>query len=187
MKKCLIFLGVLCLVFTLFQIVNSFGLFETKVTSSTDLSIAKWHISVNESDLTGENKTFTVNEITYTDEEGMSVSKFAPGVKGAFVIVIDPKDTETSFNYYLSVNLSSVYPQIVVDEVSGINGTTLTLADGVYSGLASLSEIKASKKYYIKVTFSWKNSDEYNDVDSSIGSNLDYIEVPVSIKFVQYK
>ena len=67
------------------------------------------------------------------------------------------------------------------------NGTELTLDNGKYKRLMTLKEIQGGKKDTIKVTFSWQDDEKYNDLDSRIGSSLEEIEIPISIKFSQYK
>ena len=48
-------------------------------------------------------------------------------------------------------------------------------------------DLEKIKKDTIKVTFSWQDDEKYNDLDSRIGSSLEEIEIPISIKFSQYK
>lgn len=186
MKKVLIVISAIVLCFTIFQISKSFGLFETKVSSDSDLSIASWHISVNDNDLTGVNKTFMVDDITYTDSDGNSTDKFAPGVTGSFILVIDPSGTDVSFSYELKVSAPREYSQINIDSVTGINNTTITVNDDTYSRVFPLSEIQSSKKDYIKISFSW-DKDNDDESDSLIGSNKESISIPVNINFKQYK
>lgn len=187
MKKSLIILCFLFLILTIFQISNSFGLFESKVDTESDLEVASWHISVNDRDITGKNKTFTVNNITYKDEAGEEVTKFAPGVSGTFILVIDPKDTDVSFKYELDTKITTSYNQISILSVEGINDTNLTLENGIYSNVMTVKDIKNNKKDYIKITFSWENNDDNNDTDSLIGSSLENLEIPINIKFTQQK
>ena len=185
MKKVLIFFSVLFLCLTIFQIGNSFGLFETNVSNESNLNIAKWHIYVNDSDITGKSNVFNVDDITYTNNDGVSDDKFAPGVSGSFILVIDPKDTQTSFTYDFAVNFSS-YKQIKIDEIVGINDTSLTFKNDRYYGVMSLKDIQSGKKDYIKITFSW-DADVSDEADSLIGNSIDTLEIPISIKFEQYK
>ena len=91
-----------------------------------------------------------------------------------------------SFTYELAITLDK-YPNIKIDSIEGVNGTELTLDNGKYKRLMTLKEIQGGKKDTIKVTFSWQDDDKYNDLDSRIGSSLEEIEIPISIKFSQYK
>lgn len=187
MKKTLVFLSILFCALTIFQICQSFGVFETKLDTDEEFDIATWNICVNDSDITGENKVFRVSDITYKNEDGEEVSKFAPSTTGEFILVFDPKNTEVSFKYELNASVSSVYSQISITSVQGINGTNLTLEDGSYFGVISLNDIKNGVKNYIKITFSWEDSEENNDSDSLIGTSLESLEIPISIKFTQQK
>lgn len=188
MKKILIIISILFCCLTIFQVTKSFGLFESNIEDETDLTIAKWHIVVNDSDLNQTDRTFYVDEISYVDREGNAVSKFAPGVTGNFLIEIDPKDTEVAFEYKMKIDLENQeYEQITVDEVIGINGTQLTEQDGTYSRVMTLDEIEAGKKDTIQVIFHWEWNDAYNDSDSKLGQDPDsQFLIPITIGFEQY-
>ena len=188
MKKTLIFISVVFLLLTVLQVANSFGLFETKIENETDLEVAKWHIFVNQYDLNGEDQTFYVDQITYTDRQGNRVDCFAPGVTGTFQIVIDPKDTEVSFQYRMKIDMSqNQYTQIQLDQIEGLNGIQLTEQDGVYSRIMTLNEIENGIKDTIQVTFHWEYDDQYNESDSMLGQNPDsQFTIPISIQFEQY-
>ncbi len=187
MKKALISASLVLLILTIAQITKSFGVFETVFTDDSDVNIAKWHIYVNDYDLNSSNNTFYVDNITYTNNEGVSTGRFAPGVTGTFLLEIDPTDTEVSFQYELTIDLSGLdYSQIRIDSIEGINNTNLTVFNNVYSRVFTLNEIYDGKKDTIKVTFSWENDDDNNESDSLLGSSDGYIEIPVNISFSQY-
>lgn len=187
MKKALLIASTFLLIFTGIQITKSFGLFESIINGDADINIAKWHIKVNNYNLNDTNNVFYVDNITYTNNENVSTNRFAPGVTGSFILEIDPTDTEVSFKYECTIDLSdSQYSQIRIDSIEGINGTNLTVEDNVYSRIFSLSEIKENKKDNIKVTFTWINDEENNDSDSELGSSDGNFEIPVNIKFSQY-
>lgn len=187
MKK---FLTLLCFIFfclTVYTISTSFGVFESKYEEDNDLSIAKWNIKVNNDNLNDTENTFYVDNITYVNSDNVNANRFAPGVTGMFLLEIDPGDTEVSFKYDLSIDLSgNEYSQIKLDSVEGVDGTTLEVNSGVYSRVFKLSEILDNKKDTIKVTFSWENDDSNNESDSFLGQSSGIFEIPVNIKFTQY-
>lgn len=187
MKKILIIISSILLIFTSFQVMKSFGVFETIYSEDNDLNIAKWHIYVNNSDLNNTENTFYIDNITYRNNSGVVQGRFAPGVTGEFLLEIDPTDTEVSFEYQLSIDLSdSEYSQIHVDSIQGINGTNLSLNNGVYSRVFTLSEIENDKVDTIKVTFSWDNNDANNESDSELGISDGDFNIPINISFNQY-
>lgn len=187
MKKVLTITGLLLCILTIVQISKSFGVFETVFNEDADVNIAKWHIYVNDYNLNGTNNTFYVDNVTYTNNAGVSTGRFAPGVTGSFLLEIDPTDTEVSFEYQISIDLSgSAYSQIQIDSIEGIDDTNLTVFNGVYSRVFTLNEIYDGKKDTIKVTFSWVNNDVNNESDSELGASDGYFEIPVNISFSQY-
>lgn len=186
-KKILISIFILILCLTTIEIITSFGLFETNKTGTKQLDIAKWNIYVNNYNLNGNNNTFTVDTITYTNNEGVTTGKFAPGVTGQFILVIDPRDTEVAFRYNLSIDLSSSqYSQIQIDRIEGIEGTNLTVTNNVYSRIVSLNDITNHRKDKIKVTFSWANDGTTDESDSTLGQEGGTFEIPITISFNQY-
>ena len=187
MKKILIIISSLLMLFTFIQVMKSYGVFETIYSEDNDIEIAKWHIYVNNSDLNNTANTFYIDNITYTNNSGVVQGRFAPGVTGEFLLEIDPTDTEVSFEYQLSIDLSnSGYSQIHIDSIQGINGTNLSLNNGVYSRVFTLSEIQNNKVDTIKVTFSWDNDDANNTSDSELGLSDGDFNIPINISFSQY-
>lgn len=188
MKKVLIVICLLFLFLTIFELSLTYGVFETKVEGDKDLNVAKWTILVNDNDITGENHTFYVDDVTYTNNEGVNTDKFAPGVSGEFILIIDPSNTEVAFEYEIAFDLNSnKYEQIKVDSIEGVNGTVLNLENGIYSKVITLSDIENEKKDMVKVNFSWVDDEKYNESDSQLGLDENStFEIPVNIRFSQY-
>ena len=186
MKKVFIIIGCIFLGLTIFECASSLAVFETNVDVENDLDIANFHIFVNDYDL-GVNNTFYIDDITYTNNEGVSEGKFAPGVTGEFILEIDPKDTEVSVLYELNIQMDERYPQIKLDSVEGIDGTMLTKKDDIYSNIITLDDITNGKTNKIKVVFSWEDNEENNESDSTLGlDGTGVMEIPINIKFNQY-
>lgn len=189
MKKVLIGIFVVFLSLTIISITSSLAVFESNVSSSTELDIAKWQILVNDFDINNTSETFYIDNITYKDKDGNLVDTFAPGGVGEFILEINPNDTEVAYTYEISVDLSNnSYEQIKLDDISGIDGTVLDVSNGVYKRTVSLDDINNKKIDKIKISFSWEFDDKYNESDSSLGLNQDSeFSFPVTIRFSQYK
>lgn len=186
MKKAFIIIGCIFLGLTIFEFTSSLAVFETNVDVENDLDIANFHIFVNDYDL-GVSNTFYIDNITYTNNGGVSEGKFAPGVTGEFILEIDPKDTEVSVLYELNIQMDERYPQIKLDSVEGIDGTILTKKDDIYSNIITLDDITNGKTNKIKVVFSWEDNEENNESDSTLGfDGTGVMEIPINIKFNQY-
>ena len=66
MKKSLLFMFFLMLFFTLYQIVDTYALFESNKNYEVTKDIAKWIIKVNGNDVT-KTDSFVVEQINYDD------------------------------------------------------------------------------------------------------------------------
>lgn len=187
MKKIIIIACFILLLITTYEVARVFGVFQTIYNDDASFNIAKWHIYVNNEDINGTSSTFYVGNITYTNNEGVSVDRFAPGVTGEFILEIDPTDTEVAFEYGLSVDLSgSAYSQIHIDSITGIDNTNLNISNDVYSRVFTLDEIKAHKVDRIKIAFTWDNDESNNSTDSILGSTGEDFEIPINMTFFQY-
>lgn len=184
-KKILYFICGLCLSMTIFMVIDSYGLFESKNVLNVDSNIAKWNVFINGTDIK-KNETFVVDKINLINNDNVLEGKMAPGSKGYFDIVIDPTDTDTSIRYDISFDFSSLNDKIVVSGIEEItSGNLVRTGKNTYSKVITLNEIKNGITNTIRVYIKWDNSDD--ESDSAIGSVLNnFINVPVTITAYQY-
>ena len=184
-KKILYFICGLCLSMTIFMVIDSYGLFESKNVLNVDSNIAKWNVFINGTDIK-KNETFVVDKINLINNDNVLEGKMAPGSKGYFDIVIDPTDTDTSIRYDISFDFSSLNDKIVVSGIEEItSGNLVRTGKNIYSKVITLNEIKNGITNTIRVYIKWDNSDD--ESDSAIGSVINnFINVPVTIAAYQY-
>lgn len=184
-KKILYFICGLCLSMTIFMVIDSYGLFESKNVLNVDSNIAKWNVFINGTDIK-KNETFVVDKINLINNDNVLEGKMAPGSKGYFDIVIDPTDTDTSIRYDISFDFSSLNDKIVVSGIEEItSGNLVRTGKNTYSKVITLNEIKNGITNTIRVYIKWDNSDD--ESDSAIGSVINnFINVPVTIVAYQY-
>ena len=184
-KKILYFICGLCLSMTIFMVIDSYGLFESKNVLNVDSNIAKWNVFINGTDIK-KNETFVVDKINLINNDNVLEGKMAPGSKGYFDIVIDPTDTDTSIRYDISFDFSSLNDKIVVSGIEEItSGNLVRTGKNIYSKVMTLNEIKNGITNTIRVYIKWDNSDD--ESDSAIGSVINnFINVPVTIAAYQY-
>ena len=184
-KKILYFICGLCLSMTIFMVIDSYGLFESKNTLSVDSNIAKWNILVNGTDIKNS-ETFVVDKINLVNNDNVISGKMAPGSYGYFDIMIDPDGSDTSIRYDISFDFSSLNDKIVVSGIEEItSGNLVRTGKNTYSKVITLNEIKNGITNTIRVYIKWDNSDD--ESDSAIGSVINnFINVPVTIAAYQY-
>lgn len=191
MKKSLTFVAILLLFITLLAIKNTYSLFESNGDGIVSENLAKWQIKVGDTYLTTlskEDEEFNLDNITWSNGTHVKDGKGTPGAKGSFEIVIDPLKTETSFLYYITIDMDSLNNSaITLESVSEKNGYEFIKQDeNTYVGLAKLSDIKKKNKYYIDVNLVWNDIDNNNLSDYELGSKTNTVKLPIHIKTIQY-
>ena len=170
-------------------VVGSYSLFESQRVNTTNLEIAKWEIKVNESLLSGNSSTFTVNNFIWSTSPYVMEGKAAPGLDGYFDIIIDPNDTDTSIRYDVTFDFSNLdNNQFSITEIKEIDDKSIVrTGEYTYSNIITLDEIENSETNTIRVYIEWINDEANNIKDSELGTVLNsQLMIPVSVDVTQY-
>ena len=90
---------------TVYNIGNSFALFESDFTIDAGSTAGSWNILVNNVDITGSSGTFTVNNVNVTGNNHVVANKMAPGTSAYFDINIVPTGTDVSLDFIATLKL----------------------------------------------------------------------------------
>ena len=186
-KKLLYLIFSIFVLLTVYEIINTYGLLETKNKMSVNPSIAKWNVLINGTDIkSGDN--FIVDTVNIDSSDNVLGGKIAPGTKGYFDIVINPTDTETSILYSITFDFSQVVGSITIDKIEELtSGNLIRTGENTYSKIITLEEIENKVINTIRVYIKWNNIEENNEEDSKIGTIKDnFISIPVSVSVIQY-
>lgn len=184
---CTSFLILLCL-----EVQKTYSLFETNGTAVAGEPLAKWQIKVNNTyltTLTEDRNTFSLGSIEWESQGHVKTGKSAPGSVGKFYIEIDPCQTEVSFLYEITLDLSKLEnSEFQISEVKEVNGKNLIrTGEYAYVGIIPLTEIQANTKHKVEVSVVWNNKEENNEADYELGSRADLeIDIPVTVVARQY-
>lgn len=177
-------------ILTFFLLVSTYGIFESGIFRDATMKIAAWELEINGSSVTNEQKTFSINDITWNSSDNVLEGKVAPGIDGYFDISINPKNTDVAVRYdiiYDLETLQSINPAIVVTKVEEINDSELILTDkNTYTGIISLEEIDSNDIYTIRTYIKWEDIEINSDNDYLLGSSALTFELPISINVTQY-
>ena len=187
MKRWLLILFIALLLFTGYEISNSFALFESENAIVVNSDIGKWQIKVNDISIK-DSTTFSITNVSVEENENVMEDRFAPDTRGYFDIVIDPNDTEVAIRYDLSYRDDMVVnSKISITEVSVVEGTNvIQTGPKAYSGVINLDQIEAGENIVIRFYVEWLNDEANNEVDSLYGKGEAQIEIPIEILFTQY-
>ena len=82
-KKVFIILTLLMTVFTIYQIVNTYALFESRLSGTSQIPVGRWNIDLNGSDITsGVTQNFLLDSFNIEQNEYILENKIAPGLSG---------------------------------------------------------------------------------------------------------
>lgn len=190
MKKIYFCLALVLLIITVFIILKTYGLFETKTELNVQSEVGKWVILVNNTDITQqENTKFSVDKIIWDQNDEVKEGKIAPGASGYFDIVIDPTDTDVSVRYDIGFDFSEFEnTNITITSIQEINDKKIVkTGNNKYTGIITLDEISAGTTNTIRVNIAWENNEENNEHDSNLSSVPNTIlNIPVTINVSQY-
>ena len=188
MKSKILYITCAIMIFvTIYEITNTYGLFESNINMDVDSKVATWNILINDTDI-GKSETFTINNFISEEESSVSSGKIAPGTSGYFNINIDPSKTQVSVRYDLTFDFSKLNNLFTITKVEEKNGYNLIkTGPNTYSNIITLSEIKENKTNNIRVYIKWDNKEENNDKDTVLGlTENNTLNIPVSITVLQY-
>ena len=105
-KKKLIILACMCSILILiYEIVHIYAIFYSEVTGNVELKNGAWNIVINGTEISkGVQKDFVIDQININQNEHVKSGKLAPGLSGNFEIIINPKNTDVSVKYEISLN-----------------------------------------------------------------------------------
>lgn len=188
MKNKIIYIVCAIMIFiSIYEIKNTYGLFESKKEIDIDKSVAKWNIYINDNNL-NTTETFTIDNFTFQETDTVAKDKIAPGKLGWFDILIDARDTQVSIIYEITFDFTSLPSNITVEKIEEINGREIIkTGPNTYSNYITLEDINNNLKDTIRVHIKWNNDEENNENDTNIGIiKNNSIKIPVSITVSQY-
>lgn len=189
MKKYLMVLAPFFFLVSIFCFKEAYSLFESNRVNTSDLTIAKWRIKINDDVISGSTSEFTVDEVNWQSSSNVKEGKVAPGMSGYFDITIDPNGTETSVQYDMTFDFSNLDSnQFQIDNIVEVdNKPIVRTGEFTYSNIITLDEIEDNETNTIRVYLTWVNDEDNNDKDSELGVvHNNTLEIPVSVDIKQH-
>ena len=130
MKKKMYFTLALALIFlslTVFLIHDSYAKYLTTLNETTNISVARWRILVNNNDIRNNSSATAVITPVFNPNSHIASNIIAPTSTGYFDLVIDSSGADVSFNYTVdvSVNNQSAVQDLVVTGYQINNGAVV--------------------------------------------------------------
>ena len=194
-KNIIIFLVLLsmCVIAILvYKIISIYAVFHSNVGAKAEFRNGTWNIDVNGKKITtGVQTDFTIDQITVAEDQHTMPGKISPGLSGNFKIVINPKDTNVSIRYDITLNqdeLKSSNVKISSVEEKNNGAKLIKIAENEYTGIITLQDIQKNVIHEIEMNVEWLDDEQNNESDTLLGTNKDkrQFEIPVTFHATQY-
>lgn len=190
-RKILILAFLLIILLLTYGTVRIYALFHSELNAKIQFKNGAWNIVVNETDITkGTDVTFMIDNVTTNENEHVKPGNIAPGLTGNFKISIDPKNTEVSVKYEVSLNQdeltnSNISIKSITETQEG--NELVKVGENTYVGIITLEEIKAGHKNEITVEIEWMEDENNNEADMELGTKWDAeYQIPITVHVCQY-
>ena len=188
----LILLSMCVIAILVYKIISIYAVFHSNVGAKAEFRNGAWNIDVNGKKITtGVQTDFTIDQITVAEDQHTMPGKISPGLSGNFKIVINPKDTNVSIRYDITLNqdeLKSSNVKISSVEEKNNGAKLIKTAENEYTGIITLQDIQKNVIHEIEMNVEWLDDEQNNESDTLLGTNKDkrQFEIPVTFHATQY-
>lgn len=186
-KKIILLMLCVSILLCILTMQETYAKYSTSNNATSNMSIARWRILVNNFDIRNDLSASTVIQPVFSGNNNISDGYIAPTANGYFDILIDATETDVSFNYQISLNQNSDNEVIdlAITGYSINNGATQTYNNNI---TGSINKNDVNKTMQIRVFVTW------NDGEGSVMNNQDdtattgenaTAKLDVSLNFIQ--
>ena len=186
-KKVIMLIACFCVLLCILTLQETYAKYTSAVNETTDITIARWRILVNDFDIRSNSSTTNLITPVFSGNANISSGVIAPTAEGYFDIVIDATGTDLAFDYTISINNSDDSPvsDIRVTNCT-LNGNNIAITNGNVSGRILLSDQRVNT---LRVYIEWydgtgENMNNAQDTSTTMLENS-IAKVNVNAHFTQ--
>ena len=160
----------------------SYARYVSSASGTADAKVATWAVQVNDTNIV-QNSTFALDGsyITWSDSEYIADGYIAPSRTGTFKINLDTTGSKVAVKYTIQIDSTALddYEQIKITKVNN-----QSVSGDSYSGIINLEDVDTALTIPVEIT--WTNDDSTNTSDTTIGSTVANLSIPVTVTAEQY-
>lgn len=181
-KKGLVLGLLLIMAFTTGVVAVTYSRYISSSVGTADAKVATWKVSVNDTDVV-KNSTFNFDSgyITWSNSDYIADGYIAPSRTGVAKLKIDATGSKVAVKYTIAINSAAIdsYSQINITKVNG-----QPVVGNSYTGTINLADV--NKPVEIPIEISWTNADATNTSDTTVGSTVSSLSIPITVTAEQY-
>lgn len=160
-KKITILITLLSILACIFFIKDSYAKYITSRNESTNMTVARWRILVNNNDIRNSNTANTVITPIFNGTDNIKEGIIAPTSEGYFDLIIDATEADVSFKYKidLSVNENSIVKDLIATKYTINNGEEILLDRNNQTIENTVLRINNTNIINIRVYIKWDDSE----------------------------
>lgn len=186
-RKIVIFAALISMFYCVSLIQSTYAKYVTSTTGTTNLTIAKWNIIVNNQDVTNNSNFSTAITPVFEGTNNIRSGVIAPTATGSFDITLDMTEVDVSLQYTISASISNS------NTVSDLKITSYTInnVETPYTGSISNQVPLSSTDRTVTIRFNveWVEDSAdgavMNNLQDTQATNNGIAAVDVNINFIQ--
>ncbi len=174
MKKRLFLIALFMACITMLYAVKSFALFETEGSATSELTIGKWMILINNEDVTFS-ESVSLDSFVYDSDAHVRPGYIAPGNGGSFTIDLDASDTDVTMSCTIEMDDEGLedHPNMSI-ELESATKTNLINSDTDY--MVIINHDDTTKNAIVTYSFDWDDNPLYDEEDTElIGGEINIV------------
>lgn len=171
-KKIQVLLICIAILFCIITISETFAKYLTTATGTSEMTIARWRILVNDQDIRNNSDISQVITPVIDSNPNIASGVIAPTSTGYFDVIIDHSAADVSFNYEMTVtnNSASSVSDIIITGYSINGGAKINLEEGETIS-DDIPNTVTNKVINLRIFIKWNDDDETETMDNTSDTN----------------
>ena len=190
LKRITLIFALTSLLLTIGTIRETYAKYKTDVTGTTNISIARWRILVNNQDIRNNSEATATITPTFLGTDNIKENVIAPTAEGYFDLIIDCSAADVSFNYLIETkaNDTSAVTDLITTGYSINNGSIIPIENNA-SITNDITQKENPGTIQIRIYIKWDDTetatmDNTADTTSTINSDAK-AKLDVTLSFKQ--
>lgn len=189
-RKAIIFIALISLFYCVSLIQSTYAKYVTSTTGTTNLTIAKWNIVVNDQDVIN-NSNFTNTIVPmFNGTENIKSGVIAPTAKGSFDITLDMSEVDVSLQYNISISNSqnNTVNDLKITSYSINGGSEMPYSESISNQLL-LNDLNrtASFTFYVEWIEDSTEGATMDNIDDTEAAINGIASLDININFTQIR
>ena len=188
-RKMTLLVAIISLLFCFSTINETYAKYNTSLEGKTNMSVARWHILVNNQDVRNNSSTSAELAPTFLGTEHIAPDVIAPTSEGYVDLIIDSSQVDVSFSYTITpdVDATSSVTDLIVTGYTVNSGEKIAISNGqsITDNIYKIDNVNLTTiRLYVKWDDS-SNSKMTNEEDTNASFMKEQAKLKLNIKFIQ--